>query len=183
MILHNILYSSILKSDSWILSICLQTSIVWKILKLYKDPWIYVDKSYFLGCSQHLFFGHLGTLSQGNVQVWDLSKCKNSSQARSAVEIHGAGMEELELGWFQVWDLQKPVWAIYMWVSVGSRILSSSLNSLVNQRRFYSACSPLALWCLCMSHERKVSQFVGQNRVGLECQEAEWSFCASIEYI
>lgn len=58
---------------------------------------MYVDKSHFLRYSQHLFFGHLGTLSQGDVQVWDLSKWENSSQARSAVEIHIAGMEELDV--------------------------------------------------------------------------------------
>lgn len=58
------------------------------ILKLYKGPWIYVYKSPFLGWSWHLFFGHPATLSQGDVQVWDLSKWENSSQARLAVEIH-----------------------------------------------------------------------------------------------
>lgn len=65
MILHNILCSFILKSDSWILCICPQTSIVWNILKLCKDPWIYVCQSHFLGWSQHLFFGHLVPFPRG----------------------------------------------------------------------------------------------------------------------
>lgn len=67
------------------------------ILKVCKDPWIYVCKSHFLGWSWHLFFRHLSTLSQGDVQVWDLSKWENSSQARSAAKIRGAGMEELDV--------------------------------------------------------------------------------------
>ncbi|TRZ13980.1 hypothetical protein HGM15179_013129 [Zosterops borbonicus] len=46
-----------------------------------------------------MFASLIGTpgLLKGDVQVWDLSKWENSSQARSAVEIHIAGMEELDV--------------------------------------------------------------------------------------
>lgn len=85
-------------------------------------------------------------------------------------------------GWFQVWDLQKPGWAIYMWVSISSRFLSRSLTLLRIQRDVYSAHSALTLWCLWISLNTNQVSLLGRT-VGMVCQGAERFFCASIKYI
>lgn len=38
-------------------------------------------------------------------------------------------------GWFQVWDLQKPGWAIYMWVSISSRIFVQKFDFTAHSER------------------------------------------------
>lgn len=103
------------------------------MLRLCKNPWIHVNKSHCPGWSWHLSFWdtteHLGTLSKRDVQVWELSKWENPSQARSAVKIHGAGVEEVDAVPRLIPGMGSSVtWMSYIQVPVSSRILSRSLN-------------------------------------------------------
>ena len=146
------------------------------MLKLCKDHWIPENKSHCLGWGWHLSFwdtaGHLGTLSKKGIQIWELPIWEKSSWARSAVQIHGAGVEELDgvprlipgMGSSETWMSYLHV-SLYQWQEdfVQKFELHCSSREMFIQHTVHWPCGV----CGCHKNTKRVSLFV----------RTEWGWC------